>query len=222
MKQGFVICTHRKTRLFFRDCINSFVVPNIQGPQVYEQYPVIVVLTGDDGHYYEGFHSIVSGVVDRVVRTPECWEVNALRAAVEQTDLDEMFFLQDTFELVNPQALADVAFVQYKGYACPVNNHFQCYAGKYRRSGLTRVNWPEVKTKADAVRNESDFNRHYLDREPAPRQNLFPEFRDSRHIVQKHGRANTVIENAYLRKWKGTWQANLQDRLHDIDQRGAV
>lgn len=212
MNQGFVICTHRKTRAFLHDCLRSFV--STEGDSVHQRYPVYVVVTGGD----EDYANELRGHWWNVIVTPDLWEVGALKAAFEQTTLEEMFFLQDTFEVLRPHELAQIAFEQNRGCACPLNGAFQMYTGKYRRSGLSRVTWPVVVTKADAVRNEGEFTRHYTDREPAERRVLFPNFRDSTNFQHKHGRLNMVTENAYLRKWKGTWQDNLNERLQEIAQ----
>jgi len=215
MTQGFVVGSHWKTLPFLEDCLASF-------NGLYST-PVYVVLTDQQGDWPPDIYERIEKAGYHPIPTGDCWEVNAIRAVYDMVpELEEFFFLQDTVEVLDPVGLAELIFTVHRGYSCPVNKPFQCYLGKYRREVLDNVDWPRVVTKEDAVRQEGRFTQQYLNKDPKPPRILFPGFNEGASFEEKHGRLNRVVENDYLRKYRGTWHANLQKRIHEIDKEGKV
>jgi hypothetical protein len=61
-------------------------------------------------------------------------------------------------------------------------------------------------TQRDSIRAEIEWTTGYA-AAAGDVPVVFPELRDStnRGFVEHHGRINMVLENDYLRKFKGTW-----------------
>jgi hypothetical protein len=76
----------------------------------------------------------------------------------------------------------------------------------YERHVIERIGVPTVKDKADSILLEIDWHRRYVDVAGEPTV-LFPELTDANAtgVVERHGRANLVLENDLIVKWKGTW-----------------
>lgn len=213
MSQGFVVGGHWKTLPFLEDCLTSL--------STLVSAPVYVVVTDQQGDWPSDIYRRIERAGYQPIPTGGCWEVSAIRAIYDMVpELKEFFFLQDTVEVLDPEGLAEMIFTEHRGFSCPVNKAFHCYLGKYRREVLDRVDWPRVVTKEDAVRQEGQFTQQYLNKDPRPPRILFPAFNEGGRFEEKHGRLNRVVENEYLRKYRGTWHANLQQRLYEIDVEG--
>lgn len=78
------------------------------------------------------------------------------------------------------------------------------YLGYYNSKILEGMDIPTVSNKRDAVTQESVFMEYYI-RESLNTNYLFEEFVDGEAYEFKHGRNNKVIENDFLKKYKGTW-----------------
>lgn len=84
------------------------------------------------------------------------------------------------------------------------------YLAVYEREALDEIGIPDVPAGADrriAVAHETAWMDRYV--EYAGPAVLFPEFTDDNatRVEDRHGRRNLVLENDYLIKYKGTWQA---------------
>lgn len=130
------------------------------------------------------------------------YELGAFRAILDDTDLDEFLFLQDTFEVMD-QSFIDVIFDRPESVA--LGPTFFHYAGKWKRNVLEQMDIPVVTSKADSVHWEHTFSRMYWEREPV--WVFDPHFHDGEHagFVEAFGRQNMLLENGFYRKRKGDW-----------------
>lgn len=110
---------------------------------------------------------------------------------------DEFIYLHDTV-VIKDLELFEVLF-SLKG-CFSISPRFLMYLGKYDSSFLKTLTFPKVSTKLEAVRMEQ-WLEHNI---PCP--HLDSKFIDGNHTFEiKHGRHNMVLENKYLKKYKGTW-----------------
>lgn len=147
--------------------------------QGYKEFPVLVVVNDD-------------------------FEVGKILHTLKYTDLDEFFLLHDTVEIKDPSFFKLAFETEGSVSLCLEPTTFGMFLGKYRRKILETMDIKPTLTKKDAVIAEMSFNQDYCSREPKMTV-LFPEFRNSNVFVDKFGRKNMLLENEYLRKYKGTW-----------------
>lgn len=130
------------------------------------------------------------------------YELEAFRAILERTDVDEFLFLQDSFEIIDGSFIGEV-FARPDSVA--LGPTFFHYAGKWKRSVLETMTIPVVRSKLDSVYWEHMFSRLYWQREQV---SVFdPHFHDGEHagFVERYGRVNMLLENRHYRKLKGDW-----------------
>ena len=137
----------------------------------------------------------------------DSFEIGAIDIVLNNTNWSELVILQDTFE-IKDQKVFDLLFDSPKSVM--YNPYFQMYLGKFKREVLEKMRpFPEIKTKRDSVKQEWDFTKRYrdIDRD----MTVFnPAFDDSNFLNNFHemfGRNNMVLEDQYLIKRKGTWNA---------------
>lgn len=139
----------------------------------------------------------------RVIEVEENrFELGAIRAALDLTDLEEFVLLQDSFE-VKDQSFLDICFSREESVA--LGPTFFHYAGKWKRSVLEQMEIPEVFTKKQSIYWEHAFSRAYWERESVW---VFDEhFHDGENqgFVEMFGRTNMLLENDYYIKRKGNW-----------------
>lgn len=146
----------------------------------YDKYPIIVVINDD-------------------------FEMGKIKWVYENTNIDEFFLLHDTVE-IKDTSLFDEAFAM-TGYSYALSDHptiMGMFLGKYRREVLAKFPLAETKTKREAVLQEITFNQTYSSFEP----NMLvcdPPLRNTDIFEDKFGRKNMVLENKFIKKYKGTW-----------------
>ena len=147
----------------------------------YDRYPILVVINDD-------------------------FEMGKLKWVYDHTDLDEIFLLHDTVE-IKDTSLFDEAFGECAGKSFALSDHpayMGMFLGKYRRDILKLMDIPLTRTKKEAVIQEDEFNRRYCNLEPH-KVLLDPTLRNTDIFEDKFGRKNMVLENQYIKKYKGTW-----------------
>lgn len=147
--------------------------------QGYTKYPIFVVINND-------------------------FEVGKILDVVNYMDLDEFFLFHDTVEIKDPSFITTAFEIEGSVSLCDDPTTFGMFIGKYRREILETMNILPTTTKKEAVLAEMIFNKDYCSRE-SKLTTLFPEFRNSNVFEEKFGRKNMVLENEYLKKYKGTW-----------------
>ena len=136
------------------------------------------------------------------------YEIGAIEATLEHTNWDEFIFLQESIE-VKDQSLFKKLFDEYPNQSVAYNPHFQMYLGKFRREILNNLKLPLVRDKIEAVRQEELFTRDYWNADPTT-QVFNPNFKDENFYhnwEEMWGRKNLKLEDDYIIKRKGTWDA---------------
>jgi hypothetical protein len=141
-----------------------------------------------------------------VLRQGGTWELGKIKWLYENTQLDRFLFLHDSV-VVKDQAFFDRMF-EHDGSVSVTNDPgiFGMYMGIFTREHLSRVELYSPVTQRDSIRAEIEWTHRYATAAgnvPV----VFPDLRDQLNVgfVEHHGRKNMVLENYYLRKFKGTW-----------------
>lgn len=133
------------------------------------------------------------------------FEMGAVNKGLE-LGFDEFFVLHDTTE-IKDNSLFDKLFVELKGKSVFMNDRGQMFLNKYRREVLLKVKLPSVHDKRTAVNSEQTLHEDYKRVEQPVI--LDTNFVDNDKREEKFGRVNMVLENKYLKKYKGTWDLKM-------------
>jgi len=133
------------------------------------------------------------------------YEVGAVKKGLE-LGLDEFFVLHDTTE-VKDNNLFKLLFEDYKGRSVWMNSRGQMFLNKYRKEVLDKTEIPVVTDKRSAVKSEDTLQQRYREHEKPVV--LDEGFVDGPAREYKFGRENMVIENKWLKKYKGTWSPTM-------------
>lgn len=175
IKQAIIVPTCKK----FKPWLDNFM------KTINTEYPIIIVYNTKENNMYD-----VLGVTTAI-----------------DLGIEEFFVMHDTME-VKDNSLFDILFKEHKGKTVFLNPVGQMFLNKYvlkdiLESGVDYKRLYTVKNKLNAVHAESGFNGS-LKQKIKPII-LFPNFVDGPKREQKFGRNNMVIENQYLKKYKGTY-----------------
>lgn len=202
MREDCAICivTWSQGKVWLDQLINSLDTP----------YPVVFIVNNSndaDSIWLEELKlrgNVISLVEDH-------YEMGAIRAMHNLTEYSQFFLLQDTFEILDNSIFYKLFEEEpYKDRSVQYGRHFQMYLGKFKREILDRFSssntWPPMpKTKGDSIWLEEHFTKKYKAFDPATIE-FNHNFADQGGKQEEHfGRNNLVIEDQYLRKWKGTW-----------------
>ena len=136
------------------------------------------------------------------------FELGKLRWIYDNTTVDEIFLMHDTVE-IKDLSLFDIIFQDVKSVAITDRPcAYGMFMGKYLRSVLNKMEIPITKTKLEAVEQEILFNNRYVEISGGA-QILFPGMEDSQTFEYKFGRNNKILENEFLKKYKGTWSRSM-------------
>lgn len=132
------------------------------------------------------------------------FDLGALRLLFETTDYDQIFLIQDSFE-IKKLDLFDIAAHCPGSFA--VSKGFFHYTGKYQRKIAEKIGIPITQTKMDAVYYEYHWSMDYAktDKKIAMMENALSDDMKEAHFETKFGRKNLVLENEYIKKYKGHW-----------------
>lgn len=133
------------------------------------------------------------------------YETGALHQAMVYTQYKEIFLIHDTMEIKDPE-IFKIAFEDYEGKSYALSNYpdlFGMYLGKYRREPLEMAKPKGAKDKMESIEKETSFNQRYCKHDEVVlcEQPLI----DSNKFVKKFGRENMLLENDWVKKYKGTW-----------------
>lgn len=197
MKQGIIIPTHVSRLRWLDQCLKS----------IQTTYPVYVVFQGEEPDpevcqliREKGFlpcHQELNG-----------YDPGGIVYAMHHTELDEFFILHDSCIVKDNKLFDKVFHKDHKSIAlsltpCP----FGMFLGKYQRSVCEMMEIPVAHNKYHAVELEESWNREYSAK--AQWELLFDDFHDQQVFEEKFGRTNMVLENKYLKKWKGSWHRDM-------------
>lgn len=126
--------------------------------------------------------------------------------AYENYKGEEFFLLHDSC-IVKDNSLFDICFNGYYEDSVALATHpttFGMFLGKYRMKIVKQLDPPIARDKEHGVDLEESWNREYCLKEyPVV---LDSELTTSDVFETKHGRENMILENKWIKKYKGTWK----------------
>lgn len=128
------------------------------------------------------------------------YELGKIKFVMEHTDIDEFVLLHDSCEIKDTGVFA---LMFNNKYSVAFSRDFFMYMGKYQRWYLKLMDIPYVVTKRQSVEQERTFNEQYA--LITPYEILEPQLIDKYVFEEKFGRTNMVVENKWIKKYKGTW-----------------
>jgi hypothetical protein len=151
-------------------------------------------------------------------------EAESLRQAALYTQYDEVIFLHDTMELLDP-GLIDYCFTEHAGRSIGFMGglDFGMNSGKFKPSVLRKMQETVLtipKDKREATEMELRFGEELLTYDPGAF--VMPDPLLDRPVFERRfGRVNMVLENQFLRKWKACWNMELVDEWDTRNQTSA-
>jgi len=148
-------------------------------------------------------------------------EGESLRQAALYTQYDEVIFLHDTMELLDP-SLIDYCFAENAGKSIGFMGgiDFGMNSGKFKPAVLRQMRETVLrvpKDKQESADMELEFGAEYQRYEPEAF--VMPDPLLDRPVFERRfGRVNMVLENRYLRKWKACWNRQLVDAWDERNQ----
>jgi len=140
------------------------------------------------------------------------WQIDGFRKIWEQTDYDEIFFLNETM-IVKDNSIWEIIFGKLIGQSVALADKFQMFLAKYERKYVEKTEFPTVSNRyEDVTLGEDVWNHSYMDVCPDwiyldPMEDVNPEFPEN--FEHKFGRKNMIIENQYIKKWKSAWNISM-------------
>jgi len=141
------------------------------------------------------------------------YEMGKIKWVYDHTDWNEFVFFQDSVQIKNGTFIPTLfnelegRSVSLCGCPCP----FGSYLGKYRREVLDQMELTETRTKVEAVNMERSFSDAYCAIEK-PVQ-YFEDLNDAPNFEVFGGRQNMVLENFFIKKFKGTWNMGMAENV---------
>ena len=183
MKQGIIIATHRN----FKPWLVNFI-------KTYDhKYDLLFVFNTDESNRYDP-QAVIAGI---------------------ESNYDEFLVLHDTME-IKDNSLFDIIFEEHKGKSVYFRQHSCMFLAKFTKTDLSKLPADTIKRLYDivdkngAVKEEGAFNVEYM--AVSNPVYLFNELSDSGEREQKFGRKNMVLENQYIKKYKGAWNMELVEK----------
>jgi len=147
------------------------------------------------------------------------YDPQAVIAGIE-SNYDEFLVLHDTLE-IKDNTLFDIVFKEHQGKSVFFREKSCMFLAKYTKKDLSNLNKSviqalyDITDKMSAVRQESEFN--YMYRSSNEVITLFDDLKDNGQRDIKFGRRNMVLENKYIKKYKGSWDGDtVAKSLHYI------
>lgn len=194
MTQCIAIITHIENKLWLDNCLNSF--------GSYRDYPIVVVVNQSNKYPTK----LLPEDVEIIRNKRDGYEIGALEMVLKKTSYDEIFLMQDTCEIKNT-ALFNEIFTRYTG-GVGLSPRLMMYLGKYRRTHLEKMRFPKITSKIESVEQETRFNDEYIRLDSDYSVFHQPLF-DNDKFEERFGRKNMVLENDYIKKYKGTWSLDM-------------
>lgn len=137
---------------------------------------------------------------------------------------DELLFLHDSCE-IKDYDLFDNVFETYKGKSVSFTGvpYFLMGLGKFLREPYLKASFPTKNAYMDYKDKEFTFGNDYVKYAGEEPIVLFPDFmeneeRDKGRVMErKFGRRNVILENQYIKKYKGHWTRRM---LYNLDKNG--
>lgn len=173
--------------------------------------PVVIATGMDRGRWLTDCLGSIQRDRLTICRSRTGGELGAIRMIYRDTHWPRWLLLQDSCVVLD-QGLFDL--VDEVDGPLLVAPRPCMYLAVYERRVLDVVGIPDAAGGADrelAIRYECEWIDQYVDAAVAMGYKvpvLFPDLTDgnARGVEERHGRQNLVLENGYLRKYKGTWR----------------
>jgi hypothetical protein len=154
MKQAIVVCSWSGGEEFTNHCLKSLKRTD---------YPIIVVINDANSSRQEWVDALQE-IYHVLPIFENKYEMGAIKAIYEQTDIEEFWLVQNTIEVFDTRVFP-LAF-SYTGKSISyAYNQFENYLGKYVRSTLDKVEIPDTPSKHDALYQEFAFHIKYCEAE---------------------------------------------------------
>ena len=206
MKEVIAICTHPENKELLNNLMRSL--------DDYTLRPIIIIVN-EAPLILNEVEKFKYANATTYLNHDDGWELGALKFILDNTDYDEIFFMQDSCELKD-WGLFDLAFTEHSGKSVAMAFNFTSYIGKYRRAILEKLAIPKIENKKMAVYYEGAFNRDYLALDPEhiilDEKFSFPEHPNAT-FDEKFGRKNLITTNRWMTKYKAIWSS---DRLYEL------
>lgn len=135
------------------------------------------------------------------------YDPGAIVWAMNNLEKDDEFMVLHDSCVVKDNLLFKVVFEGYFEDSVALSTHpttFGMFLGKYRMKMASQLEPPVAKDKAHGVDLEESWNREYCQLEqPIVLDNPLTTS-DVFEIL--HGRENMILENRWIKKYKGTWK----------------
>lgn len=182
-----------------------------------EKIAIVVGTSEGRSIWVNDFLKSVNVPIPVLVVNTDGYELGKIRWVFEHTRLDRFAFFQDSI-VIRDNDLLMQAF-EGEGSACLFHDRicFNGYNGLYDRSVLDTMEIPVAYDKTDSITYEEQFTQEYIRACPAPPRELSGQVAAER-AEMRHGRLNTVYQNAIVEKWKGNWGQIPRDEWNTHDE----
>lgn len=137
------------------------------------------------------------------------YDPGAIVWARENCTDDEFLVLHDSC-VIKDNIIFDILFKGYSGNSVAFSNHptlMGMFLGKYQTELVKQLEPPIANSKEHGVELEETWNREYCQLDYPV---LLTEPLNTSDIREtKHGRENMVLENRWIKKYKGTWNRSM-------------
>jgi len=173
------------------------------------EIPVFVGTTSTRGEWLQQCaasfkHRLFTPIVDDATQ-----ELAQIKFIHETFRHERFLFLHDSVEILDDRffELIDATSGSVALFGDPVP--FGMFMGVFERKVLDSVPLWQPASKEAAARAELLWTTRYA-RAAEPYTILFPDVCDRKavRVVERFGRKNLVLENEFIRKYKGTWGMN--------------
>jgi len=180
MKQAIIVSTHRKFKPWMVNFVKSYE----------HDYDLLFVYNTEKSNKYDP-QAVIAGI---------------------ESNYDEFLVLHDTME-IKDNSLFDIIFKEHVGKSVYLRKNACMFLAKFTKTDLAKLPQStiqrlyDIEDKYDAVFEEAHFNAEYM--KVANPVFLFNELKDSGVREEKFGRKNMILENQYIKKYKGCWSPSM-------------
>lgn len=125
-------------------------------------------------------------------------------------NIEEFVILQDSMEIKDTK-IFDLCFERWAGVSVSLSSTpapFGSTHGKFIRSILLECDIPKISSKREDILYEVSFAEEYR-RKCNGVEVLMCDLPHSDKFEEKFGRKNMVVENDWIKKYKGTWHPSM-------------
>jgi hypothetical protein len=171
-------------------------------------YPIYIIITGQI-ELSDSFKFYLNSLSYPLIYAQHTdWETGVIAYIHTIFQPEHFIYLHDSIE-IKDTTLFDLSFKHPNSVY--YFHRFMSYMGKYKRTTLNKIQITQSYSKQQACINEdkdaleqyNSFMWQYFKIE-TPHW-LFPGLNDTNIFEEKFGRKNMILENQYLKKYKGHW-----------------